>query len=410
MATPEKDNVTEIDLFSALGLGGSGSAASSRPSDDGLDDGLSDLFGSKRSSSSAKGNSLDDEVLLDIFTTGGPASQRSSKGGRRTDAKVAQEREAQLKEKAIRSRQWKEELERKKREQIRAEEAARREAEEAAAESESPASKSPEPSATSASAAKKAASTPAAKEPEPARSKESKEIITVKANPVILENKSAAESRDSWEGRDGVSFSGRYGREVGVSGAGPAAGAREPRDVAEGRQPRRDHPVRDGRATQPLPTKPSDMQGAFTQPLPQQQPRNAAVQGRPAPSAQPYGAPGAGPQPGARGGVHPQEAWPPRAEQRPYQQQPQPRPSQPPQGFSQDPAGRPRMAAYDGRNPSQDLRQSAPVQPEEPSMPAPRGKGRAKDDPLGIVLIVLAVLCVLVAASLLTGLWDISNL
>lgn len=39
-----------------------------------------------------------------------------------------------------------------------------------------------------------------------------------------------------------------------------------------------------------------------------------------------------------------------------------------------------------------------------------QSEGAPKESPVGIVLIVLAVLCVLVAASLLTGLWDISNL
>lgn len=99
-----------------------------------------------------------------------------------------------------------------------------------------------------------------------------------------------------------------------------------------------------------------------------------------------------------------------RAGERPYQQ-PQPRAAQPMQGMP--PEGRPRgyQEPYQP-SPSQDLRQGLQpdMQPDEPQVPATRGKGRAKDDPLGIVLIVLAVLCVLVAASLLTGLWDISNL
>lgn len=412
MAVPEKDNVSEIDLFSALGLGGGGAGASTSAGKDGFDDELSDLFGARKSRSSA---SKGDDELLDIFTTSGsPTRSSSSKGSARrgADAKVAQEREAQLKEKAIRSRQWKEELERKKREQLKAEEARRKESEsEAAKEEPARPQKSEEPQASS--VASKAAS--------PA--KEAKEIITVKANPVLLDDKPAPASRDAWDSREGVTYSGRYGRTSaststaagtssgvgpvpgGVSGGAQPVGAREARDIMDARQPRREPRIHDARATQPLPSQ-TEASASFS---PQARKPHAAGM-----SQKPYGGASAMPQhPGASGPrvAHQQDPRAARPDQRPYQQPQRVAPSM--QGMPQDPTRS--RAAYQEpypTSPSQELRQGAPLdpQPEEPPIPATHGKGRAKDDPLGIVLIVLAVLCVLVAASLLTGLWDISNL
>lgn len=60
--------------------------------------------------------------------------------------------------------------------------------------------------------------------------------------------------------------------------------------------------------------------------------------------------------------------------------------------------------------PSQPVEHPRSAKEAKPKRDPNRVPPQAKESPLGIVLIVLAVLCVLVAASLLTGLWDISNL
>lgn len=100
-----------------------------------------------------------------------------------------------------------------------------------------------------------------------------------------------------------------------------------------------------------------------------------------------------------------------------------------PQGYSQElghsapiqSAPRPEMApehqpmpsAYQQQAPQQASQQVDRKQRKKkekgPKRDVPRSP-QSKESPLGVVLIVLAVLCVLVAASLLTGLWDISNL
>lgn len=98
------------------------------------------------------------------------------------------------------------------------------------------------------------------------------------------------------------------------------------------------------------------------------------------------------------------------------------------QGFSQDLSG---QAAMQQNVPVQQAPATPSVTPEPYQAPAQqperverkrpkkeraqrpdedRVSPQGKESPLGVVLIVLAVLCVLVAASLLTGLWDISNL
>ncbi len=144
MAAPEKNEVTENDLFSALGISAGGSSTSSKPKPSKP---LSDTpkAGNKNSQKKSSGD-LSEDALLDIFGSGSsskkPSSNSSSKPAksgsspssskrsseavrkqvsqaqrRKVDPKRDAERAAQLREKAIRSRQWKEELQRKRREQ-----------------------------------------------------------------------------------------------------------------------------------------------------------------------------------------------------------------------------------------------------------------------------------------------------
>lgn len=138
MTAPEKNEVTENDLFSALGISVGGPSTSSKPKSS------SDApkTGKKDSRKKSSGD-LGDDALLDIFISGSsskrPSPSRSAKSNpspssskkrseavpkqasrvqqRKVDPKRDAERAAQLREKAIRSRQWKEELQRKRREQ-----------------------------------------------------------------------------------------------------------------------------------------------------------------------------------------------------------------------------------------------------------------------------------------------------
>lgn len=181
-------------------------------------------------------------------------------------------------------------------------------------------------------------------------------------------------------------------------------GATAPLTLQQRSQGRRPHPAQN----EPEPALSQSQRFA-------QQPRPASQQGRG--SAQPSRA---NSQP-----IRPAGQQPVRASQAPARN---PRPTdermrQRPQGFSQD-LGNPQPMQQNAP------RQEAPAVPPAASYQAPpqqverpRSKNEApparnpnrvppqsKESPLGIVLIVLAVLCVLVAASLLTGLWDISNL
>lgn len=479
MAAPEKDNITESDLFSALGIGG-GSTSDGASGRDGSKGGgkasrstnLSSAGhkGSQRKESQADAKSsssksgkkrasdtvgmLDDELLLDIFAPSGTRSSArssslrpgsSSTVKRSSDPDVTQARAAQLKEKSIRSRQWKEELERKNR-ALDSVASVRR------ASGDDGESASSEAGADVSDKMRSDASRPRAGQPAgvdgsagargvggSGAGSRSKGIVTVKANPVLLEDKATREAREAWSMRGGDARPLQYGRDGGVSAGATPFGAREAHDMLGARQPQRMGDPRDARSTA-MPQASQMHQGG---PSPYQQPsvQRSQAAGQQRGTQAPYGMASSVQPRGAERAPFAQDARQmPRADVQPYRdsrttQQPYQRDARSQQAYAQSQvqdASRvsqaprasqasqmPRasqMPAPSAAPSYQDPRAAATQQPHEPSRPMPEvpqqapKKTRGKDDPLGIVLIVLAVLCVLVAASLLTGLWDISNL
>lgn len=409
MAKRDKDILSEDALISALGIG---------------------------TPAPKKGRELEGDDLLDIFAPDPKRSQRKV-----ATSRLSQEREAQLKEKSIRSRQWKEELERKQ-------EAT------AAAKAEGRQDDSYEEDSISLS----------------------KEIITVKAKPVIVDedkSRKASEGTVQAQGGRGVAdkrpepagtekdagarassgaaagstaaaastaaqASGRAEQRISNTwtsaygdmpgSAQPGRGAGDVRaqgrsdkrpDVHAGRQPRQ----RDAQpAAQQTSQVPRQGMGATYEPPTQASPDAHRVRYQDAPwGAQPKGPDGGvrtqegrneprREDPGAsrggyvRGGQRPGEGRPAPDMHSMHQQ---PYPSE----YQRGQQAPPYMETPRGPQPSQpnmaDMRRSG----MPPEMPEPdRHDSGMKESPLGVVLIVLAVLCVLVAASLLTGLWDISNL
>ncbi len=303
---------------------------------------------------SAKSAALDADALVDVFVTGKPSSERRASSSRSSSAarrpsRNSAEREAQLKEKSLRSREWKRELERQ---QERTQ----------------------------------AFSRPLSQYEDEDTSK-SQEVIRVKAQPII------PNSSDMGDIENAV---GRAASQRGL--------------VDEELERRRQEMRAQISHRQAQVAKQAEVASQAAQMRQQSQASQARQQHQPVAHQVPP--------------THnPKVA---RQQQPAMHNQPQPRPAQPAPADMRQMQQPPRSVAPENAQPRQSatLENAQPRQSTAPGQMQAKGVGEArraerggrqsegapKESPVGIVLIVLAVLCVLVAASLLTGLWDISNL
>ncbi len=423
MAKPENSHVSEDDLLSALGIAQGAKAPSA-------------VTTKKKESSSE----LNDDMLLDIFAPASKGSQsRSSSTSRRAASpEVSREREAQLKEKSIRSRQWKEELEKKQ----AADSGSARSA--SSAEPESAKRQSAQASEKTGSRPSGVSEGDAARRSRKDAASKGTEIITVKAKPVIIEDSPSKDARDSEDVKDIRESRRSRGLPDSRESSSDQRDMRDAKSTWEPRNARATRPSTARGASGDIPQRPRTSTNPWIAPddAPKRQgPYQSQSQyGTSRQDMRPRGEgdfrqqPVSQPGPDARGrsDMRGQGAWPapdPAMRQRyenqqvsqqrqyPQQQYGSPQPSQqyPPERYRSQPQGYPQdQMARPMQQPSHMYPQNQQPSEQMP-MQAPDDDDRIREtgpweNPLGVVLIVLAVLCVLIAASLLTGLWDISNL
>lgn len=388
MSKTSKNSMSEDELLSALGF-----SAAPEP---------------KESKGASAPSVIDGEVLIDILAPESKPARRSRASSERERAREEQERE-----KSLRSKEWKRELEQQ---QMRA------------------AALAEEKAAAERAAAEKAAAERAAarsnSQPLIPNSNDMRDIEDVAI--IANEKRRAADEVE----RRRLAMQEQVRRRQEEVAAEAKAAAEQARRRAEeqeaSRRMQQDDRLRRPSSSQPFAQRVSNETPRRQRPYGEQ----GAVPGQPQRNSQPLGPSAQQGRPMAQGGRSSSQPLRPSASQPSRSGQIMPRgprqvespARQRPQGFSQD-------------LPSQPVaQQNVPVQqaPVTPSVPpepyqapaqqperverkrpkkerAPRSDDdrmppQGKESPLGVVLIVLAVLCVLVAASLLTGLWDISNL
>lgn len=378
-----KNSMSEDELLSALGF-----SAAPEP---------------KESKGASAPSVIDGEVLIDILAPESKPARRSRASSERERAREEQERE-----KSLRSKEWKRELEQQ---QMRA------------------AALAEEQAAAERAAAEKAAAR-SNSQPLIPNSNDMRDIedIAVIAN----EKRRAADEVE----RRRLAMQEQVRRRQEEVAAEAKAAAEQARRRAEeqeaSRRMQQDDRLRRPSSSQPFAQRVSNETPRRQRPYGEQ----GAVSGQPQRNSQPLGPSAQQGRPMAQGGRSSSQPLRPSASQPSRSGQIMPRGPrqvespvrQRPQGFSQDLSSQP-VAQQNVPV------QQAPVMPSVPPEPyqAPaqqperverkrpkkeraqrpdedRVAPQGKESPLGVVLIVLAVLCVLVAASPLTGLWDISNL
>lgn len=380
MSKTSRNSMSEDELLSALGF----SVGEEAPKD---------------KKASAAPSVIDGDVLIDILAPESKPARRSRASSERERAREEQERE-----KSLRSKEWRRELEQQ---QMRA--AAMAEEKEAA--EQAAARSNLQPLIPNASDMRDI------------------EDVAVIAN----EKRRAADEVE----RRRLAMQEQVRRRQEEVAAEAKAAAEHARRRAEEQEASR-RMQQDDRMHRPPSPQPSVQQRVFQTPSRRPRPYNeqgaATVQSQR--NSQPLGPSAQQGRPMAQGGrsssqpVRPSTSQPSRSGQILPRgtRQVDPTARQRPQGFSQDLPGQPAVLQ---NAPVQQAPVVPPAAPEPCQAPAqqperveckrpkkeraPRSDDdrmppQSKESPLGVVLIVLAVLCVLVAASLLTGLWDISNL
>lgn len=388
MSKTSKNSMSEDELLSALGF-----SAAPEP---------------KESKGASAPSVIDGEVLIDILAPESKPARRSRASSERERAREEQERE-----KSLRSKEWKRELEQQ---QMRA------------------AALAEEKAAAERAAAEKAAAERAAarsnSQPLIPNSNDMRDIEDVAI--IANEKRRAADEVE----RRRLAMQEQVRRRQEEVAAEAKAAAEQARRRAEEQEVSR-RMQQDDRLRRPSSSQPF-AQRVSNEPLRRQRPygEQGAASGQPQRNSQPLGPSAQQGRPMAQGGRSSSQPLRPSASQPSRSGQIMPRgprqvespARQRPQGFSQDLSSQP---VAQQNVPVQQAPVTPSVPPEPYQAPAQQPerverkrskKERAqrpdedrvapqgKESPLGVVLIVLAVLCVLVAASLLTGLWDISNL
>lgn len=388
MSKTSKNSMSEDELLSALGF-----SAAPEP---------------KESKGASAPSVIDGEVLIDILAPESKPARRSRASSERERAREEQERE-----KSLRSKEWKRELEQQ---QMRA------------------AALAEEKAAAERAAAEKAAAERAAarsnSQPLIPNSNDMRDIEDV----AIIANEKRRAADEVERRRLAMQEQVRRRQEEVAAEAKVAAeqARRRAEEQEVSRRMQQDDRLRRPSSSQPFAQRVSNEPPRRQRPYGEQ----GAASGQPQRNSQPLGPSAQQGRSMAQGGRSSSQPLRPSASQPSRSGQIMPRgprqveslARQRPQGFSQDLSSQPvaqqnvpvQQAPVTPSVPPEPY-QAPAQQPERVERKRPK-KERAqrpdedrvapqgKESPLGVVLIVLAVLCVLVAASLLTGLWDISNL